>query len=187
MLIVLYALDWEIRRAASVSAEPTIQQIRHQWWRDALEEIDAGQTPRAHPVAKAFAGVLRDGLLSRGDLEALINAREAVLFPGEPNDAPSPAEALARAASAALLCDPTEEAVQALTPAIAAYEAARAGRRTDAEEALAAFNATKNMLPAALWPAAAPAALVGAYLKAPQIGELNRRWRLWRAVVLGWV
>ncbi|SFR37916.1 Phytoene/squalene synthetase [Yoonia tamlensis] len=58
ILFPLYALNVEVARAPWVTKEPMIAEMRLQWWRDALEEIAQGVTPRKHEVVDALAAVL---------------------------------------------------------------------------------------------------------------------------------
>ena len=57
-LFPLYALNVEISRAPWVTAEPMIAEMRLQWWRDALEEIAAGEGVRRHEVVTPLSRVL---------------------------------------------------------------------------------------------------------------------------------
>ncbi|MES1198502.1 MAG: squalene/phytoene synthase family protein [Pseudomonadota bacterium] len=74
-LIALYALNYEIARTAETVTQAPIGDIRLAWWRDAVEEIRAGKTPRTHPVVQAVAELVRAGALPRAPLDALIEAR----------------------------------------------------------------------------------------------------------------
>jgi phytoene/squalene synthetase len=58
VLLPLYAFNVEVSRAPWVTGEPMIAEMRLQWWRDALEEIGAGRSPRAHEVVVALAPLL---------------------------------------------------------------------------------------------------------------------------------
>ena len=58
VLFPLYAFNVEVARAPWVTQEAMIAEMRLQWWRDALEEIAEGKTPRRHEVVDALAGVL---------------------------------------------------------------------------------------------------------------------------------
>jgi len=78
-LMVLYAFDIELSRAAARSAEPMIARMRLQWWRDLLAGIAAGEAPRKHEVAEPLHGLLSAHALPEGDLVALIDAREVEL------------------------------------------------------------------------------------------------------------
>jgi len=74
-LMVLYAFNLEISRAPWVTAEPMIAEMRLQWWRDVVEDIAAGKTPRAHEVATPLCALVRRADLSCEDLDAMITAR----------------------------------------------------------------------------------------------------------------
>ncbi len=58
ILFPLYAFNIEVARAPWVTQEAMIAEMRLQWWRDALEEIAEGKTPRRHEVVDALAGCL---------------------------------------------------------------------------------------------------------------------------------
>lgn len=58
VLFPIYALNVEVARAPWVTAEPMIAEIRLQWWRDALDEIAEGKTPRRHEVVTPLAEVV---------------------------------------------------------------------------------------------------------------------------------
>jgi phytoene/squalene synthetase len=74
-LFPLYAFNLEVARAPWVTAEPLIAEMRLQWWRDALAEIAAGATPRAHEVTQPLAEVLRAAPVPAALLDRLIEAR----------------------------------------------------------------------------------------------------------------
>ncbi len=80
-LVALYALNYEIARTAESVSEPGIGAIRLAWWREAIDEIYAGKTPRAHPAVQAFAALVRARPLDRTLLDALIDARENDIDP----------------------------------------------------------------------------------------------------------
>lgn len=75
-LMVLYAFDIELSRAAARASEPLIARMRLQWWRDVLTEADAGAPARQHEIARPLHLLLGEHSLESGDLEALIAARE---------------------------------------------------------------------------------------------------------------
>src|SRR6185295_1373194 len=56
-------------------SQPLMGQIRLQWWRDALDEIDGGRV-RRHEVAEALAETIKAHALPRPLLDGLIDARE---------------------------------------------------------------------------------------------------------------
>ena len=73
ILFPLYAFNIEVARAPWVTQEAMIAEMRLQWWRDALEEIAEGKTPRRHEVVDALAGCLdREGAEC---LDGLVAAR----------------------------------------------------------------------------------------------------------------
>lgn len=68
VLLPLYAFNVEVSRAPWVTQEPMIAEMRLQWWRDALEEIGEGRSPRAHEVVTELGPLLDAegaGLLDR--------------------------------------------------------------------------------------------------------------------------
>ena len=58
VLFALYAFNVEVARAPWVTQEPMIAEMRLQWWRDALGEIENGVKPRKHEVVDALSDVL---------------------------------------------------------------------------------------------------------------------------------
>jgi 15-cis-phytoene synthase len=54
-LIALYAVNYEIARTSEIVRTAPLGDVRLAWWRDALDEIHAGQPPRNHPALKAYA------------------------------------------------------------------------------------------------------------------------------------
>lgn len=54
-LVALYAVNHEIARAADTVSTASLGDIRHAWWREALDEIHAGKAARAHPALEAYA------------------------------------------------------------------------------------------------------------------------------------
>ena len=70
-LLTLTAFNHELARALEVTREPGLALIRLQWWREVVEGA-----ARAHDVATPLAGLLAAGTLPRGDLLAMIEARE---------------------------------------------------------------------------------------------------------------
>ena len=73
ILFPLYAFNIEVSRAPWVTDEPLIAEMRLQFWRDVVEEIAAGKTPRAHEVAQPLAAAIPADLV--GPLDALVAAR----------------------------------------------------------------------------------------------------------------
>lgn len=71
-LVAIYAFNLEIARVRETVSEPMLGQIRLQWWREAFDEIEAGKSPRKHPIVEAL-GATRPDL---GPLREAIDARE---------------------------------------------------------------------------------------------------------------
>lgn len=57
-LLPLYAFNVEASRAPWMSDQPLIAEMRLQWWRDALTEIEDGREVRRHEVTTPLAEVL---------------------------------------------------------------------------------------------------------------------------------
>jgi phytoene/squalene synthetase len=81
-LMVLYAFDIELSRAAETPSEPLIARMRLQFWRDALEAAKAGGVPPQHEVAEPLHRLVAEHALPAGDLAALVDAREMELHGG---------------------------------------------------------------------------------------------------------
>lgn len=58
VLFPLYAFNVEVARAPWVTQETMIAEMRLQWWRDAVEEIEKGAQVRRHEVVTPLARVL---------------------------------------------------------------------------------------------------------------------------------
>lgn len=74
-LISLYALIYEIARTAEVVSEPALGAIRLQWWREAIDEVFEGQTPRPHPAIQGLAEMAALLRPESAQLTAMIDAR----------------------------------------------------------------------------------------------------------------
>lgn len=82
-LLALYALHLEIIEIPAKVSEPTLGEIRLQWWREALAEIEAGGPVRAHPVIEALKTARVIDTRAREEFGAAIEARSR-LFYAEP-------------------------------------------------------------------------------------------------------
>ena len=100
-LFALYAFNQEVARTAEVVSEAMLGEIRLQWWRDAIDEIFAGQ-PREHMVVEELAALAARVALSRDDFEALLIGREVDLSSEPPADLQS-LEGYLEATSASLM------------------------------------------------------------------------------------
>ncbi len=73
-LMVLYAADIELARAAHAArrpdAGPIISAMRLQWWRDVVAAAAEGRTPQ-HEIAGPLARLVAEGRLAARDLEAM--------------------------------------------------------------------------------------------------------------------
>ena len=61
VLFPIYAFNLEVARAPWVTAEPMIAEMRLQWWRDVLSEIEAGGDVRRHEVATPLGAAIGPG------------------------------------------------------------------------------------------------------------------------------
>ncbi len=61
LLWPIYAFNVEIGRAPWLTKEPLIAEMRLQWWRDVLTEIEAGGPVRGHEVATPLAAAIGQG------------------------------------------------------------------------------------------------------------------------------
>ena len=75
-LMVLYAFDIELSRAAARPAEPLIGAMRLQWWRDVV--AGAGEA-RGHELAAPLHELMSAHALPADDLARLIDARDMEL------------------------------------------------------------------------------------------------------------
>lgn len=75
-LLTLYAFNVEIARIPETVSEPMIGQMRVQWWRDQLTEINDGKGPaKGHPVAEPLAKLIEAGTLPSELFFALLDSR----------------------------------------------------------------------------------------------------------------
>ena len=121
-VLALYAFDHELARALKVASTPLLAEIRLTWWREALDEIFAGEAVRRHPIAEALAGAVRRRGLTRAPLEAMIDGQIAALDDAMLDEAAILGWADAVEGSVASL------AATVLDPAASAQAAATAGR-----------------------------------------------------------
>jgi phytoene synthase len=200
-VIALYALNYELSRAAEVASQPLIGEMRLAWWREALDEIHEGRPVRRHPAALALDAVVRRRGLERAGLEALVDGRLREFEPwplGEDevfDYLDATAGCLMTLAARTLAPDSQAD----LRPAARAWGLAgllrRGGRlppgwdagelRARLSKALDEANAELQGLPVAAFPAAAYATLARPYAAGGTPTELSKRLRLTWAVVRG--
>lgn len=83
-LWALYAFNQEVAKTRESVTEPTLGEIRLQWWRDVVGELRSG-TVREHPVVSALAALkLSEPVLKL--LDNLIDARGRDLYDEGPAD-----------------------------------------------------------------------------------------------------
>ena len=78
-LIVLYAFYYELARVRVVVTDQTMGQIRFQWWRDALRELEQG-APRQHDVVLALAPRVLERKVDPTELAEIIDHHEAAFL-----------------------------------------------------------------------------------------------------------
>lgn len=196
LIAALFAFVVEIRRIPPLVSEPALGEIRLQWWREALDEIRGGSTPRAHPVVGELAASAAPTSAAHATMERLIDARARLLYAPHFSTLDDLAAFLAEAEAplAALAAGEESDALAAagsayalarfapaLAPALA--EAAAAESRRLYEGARPALDA----LSAALQGRAAFLALTPAYSARPdgRAFPLVRRLTLFRAILTG--
>ncbi len=201
-LFALYAFDAEIARIPKLVSEPQIGEIRLQWWLDTLEAIEKGIDPD-HPVALAFAVVIRKYTLPIEHLGNLVEARRNDLYADQFPSAFAAESYIAETEAAvmqfaAIILDRTSAAGAATLAGSAgtAFGLARlygrssvdaksipTGETVETMRALAAKRlgeAKKEHIPNDIWPALLPAALTELYLRGnPSV--LRRQWVMWRS------
>jgi len=75
-ILVLYALDHELKRIPHAVSEPMLGAIRFQWWRDTVGAIYAGDM-RGHALVPALAQAIGHADLAPAAFHAWLDAREA--------------------------------------------------------------------------------------------------------------
>ena len=71
---VLAAMKAELETIPAKARDPHILPLRYQWWRDAVQEIAEGKTPRAHYVVKLLAAILAMHPFNAADFTDWINS-----------------------------------------------------------------------------------------------------------------
>jgi 15-cis-phytoene synthase len=78
-LLALYAFNVELSRIRETVTDPTIGEIRLQWWLDAIGGIFAGEAA-GHPVLQALEPAIGRGGLPERSFRSMIEARRFDLF-----------------------------------------------------------------------------------------------------------
>jgi phytoene synthase len=201
-LLALYALHLEIAEVPAKVTEPALGEIRLQWWREALAEIQSEKGVRAHPVlfAAKAAGIVNASL--RAELESAIAARAQRLY-AEPFTQLDDLVAWMRAAegyvavAAARLISTEPHAHESFADAAVAFALARDGAalaprlaeaaRVRARELLTASAAALGRLSSLVAPGALHFTLARAYLasRAAPLSPISKRWSLFLAMATG--
>ena len=202
-VIALYGLNYELARVAGGVSNALMGEIRLTWWREAMEEIAAGKTPRKHPNVEALAAAGFDP----NALAVLTDARFVDLDEGPLKDEAAvlayvDGTAGALAVLAARRLDPSADP-HAVKGAARAWGLAglwrlkQAGRsrlpedwtqdqvKQRIEAQLLPARGEIKSLPVAAFPAVALAALARAYASGREMGELEKKLRLTVAVARG--
>ena len=177
-LIALYALEYELYRAVHHTSEIALGRIRLQWWREALDEIYQGCTPRQHDVTLAIAWTIAVFTLPHSLLEHIISAYESTLeshaqgYPETDDGAP-----LFWPLKTQIMNAPYGSGFQ---PAIESLEteyhtlcSGGIARLTKAE-----WRTHFKALPDKLWPVIAHFTLIPLYQRTPEPGPLAKRWQM---------
>lgn len=202
-VIALYGLNYELARVAGGVSNALMGEIRITWWREAMEEVAAGKTPRKHPNVEALAASGFD----TNALAALADARFTDLDEGPLKDEAAvmayidgTAGALAVLAARRLDASADPHAVKGAARAwglAGLWRLKQAGRsrlpegwtqtevKARVEAQLKAARSEVKRLPVAAFPAVAPAALARAYVAERDMGELEKKARLTFAVATG--
>jgi len=172
-LVVLYAFYYELARVRLTVSDQTLGQIRFQWWRDALAELQAGEV-RQHDVVIALAAEVEADRLDATRLLAIVDRFEAAFLAGD-RDA-EPETALAETAIAVF--GPDAGPVDGLAQIVSAW----AKLRRD-EPVANAHNRVR--VSAVLRPALAHLRLRHPWARGKRPGPMGTRLSILRAVLTG--
>ncbi|MEM5517334.1 squalene/phytoene synthase family protein [Henriciella sp. AS95] len=175
-LIALYAFALELARVRLVVTEPGLGAIRFQWWRDALDEIESGATPRAHDVVGALSDQIAADQLRIDTLKRLIDQYEDAF---EASDRSQQPETLLTATAARVLADAHGwgQHIHMLAPHVAAL------RRGES----VGYGPVVPKVPKSIRPAIAHFRLRRLYGKTTEPGRIAKRLSILRAVMSGQV
>ena len=185
-LVPLLLMQSELNRALR-SAEPMLGQIRVQWWRDVIEGVLDGRKPPRQEVA---IGVERS-IFDRRDMALyLMDMLEAYdrRLSGDYEDDPLLMVGGLSSRMAAQMINPdaaecNDEAVRTCGEI---YAVARYAPDTLDTDKLQEARRMFRQLPIELYPSVAHVAIAPLYLKNKRPHSLQRRWRIFRAVLRGW-
>ncbi len=201
-VVALYAFNHALARIAEQVTEPMMGHIRLAWWREAIDELFAGQAARAHPGVLAMQGPIARRAFAQADLDALIDARATDL---EPETLTTETALYAHIdATAGRLAAVAAKRLDGASPPGAVVDAMRAWglaglarngrlpaqwgldelvRRVD--NCLTASRVSLKALPVAAFPAVAYAAFARDYARGRDPGPLGKRFKLFTASLTG--
>ena len=173
-LIALYALAYELVRVREAVSEETLGLIRFQWWREAIQEIEAGKAARGHDVCLALAEEITAGRLKPGALQKLVDGYQAAFVDADRAKEPEGWLGL----TAANVLSPVHNwagDIQAVAPA---YAAAR-------RHASKAFGPIVTVAPKQLRPAIAHYRLRKLYCEGKSPNPFTKRFCIMKAMNTG--
>lgn len=173
-LIALYALAYELVRVREAVSEETLGLIRFQWWREAIAEIEAGQSPRGHDVCLALAEESAAGRLKPGALQKLVDGYQAAFLDGD--RAKEPEAWLALTAANVLI--PVHNWASEIQEVAPAYAAAR-------RHASKAFGPIVSVAPKQVRPAIAHFRLRKLYCEGRSPNPVAKRFSILKAIRSG--
>jgi phytoene synthase len=174
-LIALYAFEAELMAIPARVTQPMLAEMRYVWWREQMDGVFAGVARKGHPVLEALTDMAARHGLDRAPFDALIEAHIGRVH-GEPHDLDAFYVGPMQAAVTILAGPGFEE------PVIRAGRVrglAQTGQEAAARALRAGANADLRRLPAAAFPAAAPAALIRHDLPEP-LKRLRLTWAVAR-------
>jgi Squalene/phytoene synthase len=173
-LTALYALALELARVRTVVSEPGLGQIRFQWWREALAELEQGAAPRAHDVVSALAAESAAGRLRLAGVQKLVDGYEAAF---EASDRAREPEAWLALLAASVLV-PAHGWAEEIREVSAAYAAARRGGSK-------AFGPHVKAAPKSIRPAIAHFRLRKFYCEGKNPNGMTKRFSIMKAMQTG--
>ncbi len=82
-LFSIYAFNHEVAKIRETVSEPMLGEIRLQWWREAIDGIEAG-TPRNHEVVRPLNEAFHNHNLTKDMFYKVIDARTADIYDENP-------------------------------------------------------------------------------------------------------
>ncbi len=172
-LVSLYAFCYELARVRIVVSETGLGQIRFQWWRDALAEMEQGK-PRQHDVVLLLDQQVKANRLKIASLQELVDQYETSFLEQDRSKEP---EAYLAALAASLFA-PVHSYGQTIRSIAPAWAALRRGEAVEIGE-------TVRKLPSSIRPALAHFRLRRAWSRKIYPGPIRRRVSILLAAMTG--